>query len=368
MASNSFGTFFKITTWGESHGKAIGVVIDGCPSNLPLSEKDIQVELNKRAPGNSPYTSQRKESDLVEILSGVFEGVTTGAPISLIIWNQDAKISSYHPIKNLLRPGHANFTYLSKYGVFDYRGGGRASARETACRVAAGAIAKKILSLFHIDIIAYIKEIGGIGFSEINTTDLSLIKKSIHESPIFCPDASTQSSIITLLEKTRLEGDSLGGIVECQAIGLPVGLGDPVYEKLEAVLAKGMLSIPASKGIEFGDGFKAAAMQGSFHNDCFIKDATGKITTKTNHAGGTLGGISTGQPLIFRTAFKPPSSIEKKQKTVSLEGKETELSLPPNSRHDPCIAIRAVPVVEAMTALSLVDALLLNTKTTLSKI
>ncbi|MBS0627661.1 MAG: chorismate synthase, partial [Verrucomicrobia bacterium] len=219
----------------------------------------------------------------------------------------------------------------------------------------------------NIDIIAYIKEIGGIGFSEIAFSDLSLIKKSIYESPIFCPDSSTESSILTLLEKTRLEGDSLGGIVECRTFGLPVGLGDPVYEKLEAILAKGMLSIPASKGIEFGEGFKAAAMLGSFHNDCFVKDAEGKITTKTNHAGGTLGGISTGLPLIFKTAFKPPSSIEKTQKTTSLEGIETELTLPSNSRHDPCIAIRAVPVVEAMTALSLVDALLLNRAIDLTK-
>lgn len=358
MASNSFGTLFRITTWGESHGPAIGVVIDGCPSNLPLSEKDIQSELDRRSPGKSPYTSPRKEDDQVQILSGVFEGVTTGAPISLIIWNKDAKSSSYHPIKDLLRPGHANFTYLAKYGVFDYRGGGRASARETACRVAAGAIAKKILSFFSIETIAYIKEIGGIGFSDIDTSDLPFLKKATQASPIFCPDSSKAASIITLLEKEQKEGDSLGGIVECQTFGLPIGLGDPVYEKLEAILAKGILSIPASKGIEFGEGFHSAKMRGSEHNDCFIKDSTGKIITKTNHAGGTLGGISTGMPLIFKTVFKPPSSIKKEQKTVTLEGIEETLQLPPNSRHDPCIAIRAVPVVEAMTALSLVDALL----------
>ncbi|MES2200426.1 MAG: chorismate synthase [Chlamydiota bacterium] len=360
MASNSFGTLFRITTWGESHGPAIGVVIDGCPPNLPLSEKDIQPELDRRSPGHSPYTSPRKEEDQVEILSGVFEGVTTGAPISLIIRNNNIKSSAYEPIKDLLRPGHANFTYLAKYGVFDYRGGGRASARETACRVAAGAIAKKILSLFSIDIIAYIKEIGGIGFSDVDTSDLSSLKKSIYTSPIFCPDPSTTDSIIALIEKEKQEGDSLGGIVECQTFGLPVGLGDPVYEKLEAVLAKGMLSIPASKGIEFGEGFHSAAMRGSTHNDCFTKDSMGKIITKTNHAGGTLGGISTGMPLVFKTAFKPTSSIRKEQETVSLEGNEGNLKLPLNSRHDPCIAIRAVPVVEAMTALTLVDALLFH--------
>ncbi len=358
MASNSFGSIFRITTWGESHGPAIGVVIDGCPPNLPLSEEDIQPELDRRSPGKSPYTSPRKEEDQVQILSGTFEGVTTGAPISLIIWNKDVKTCSYDPIQNLLRPGHANFTYMTKYGVFDYRGGGRASARETACRVAAGAVAKKILSFFSIEVIAYIKEIGGIGFSDLNTQDLPLLKKAIHTSPILCPDLATETLIINLLEQEKKEGDSLGGIVECQAFGLLVGLGDPVYEKLEAILAKGILSIPASKGIEFGEGFQSARMRGSTHNDCFIKDSTGKIITETNHAGGLLGGISTGMPLVFRAAFKPTSSIKKEQKTVTLEGKEDYLNLPSNSRHDPCIAIRAVPVVEAMTALSLVDALL----------
>lgn len=356
MASNSFGSFFRITTWGESHGPAIGVVIDGCPPNLPLSEEDIQPELHRRSPGNSPHTSPRKEEDQVQILSGTFKGVTTGAPISLIIWNKDVKSSSYDPIQNLLRPGHANFTYIAKYGIFDYRGGGRASARETACRVAAGAVAKKILSFFSIEVIAYIKEIGGIAFSDLDTKNLSFLKKTIHASPIFCPNLDTETAIISLLEQEK--EDSLGGIVECQAFGLPVGLGDPVYEKLEAILAKGILSIPASKGIEFGEGFQSARMRGSTHNDYFTKDPQGKIITETNHAGGLLGGISTGMPLIFRAAFKPTSSIRKEQKTVTLEGEEDLLKLPLNSRHDPCIAIRAVPVVEAMTALSLVDALL----------
>lgn len=360
MASNSFGNIFRITTWGESHGKAIGVVIDGCPSNLPLSEEDIQEELLKRAPGLSPFTSPRKETDKVEILSGVFEGVTTGAPISLIIWNRDANSSAYTSMKDLLRPGHANFTYLQKYGVFDYRGGGRASARETACRVAAGAIAKKILRLFSIEVIAYIKEIGGIGFSDLAIQDVPSLREKIASSPIFCPDVSS-SSMMDLLEETQKEGDSLGGIVECLALGLPAGLGDPVYEKLEANLSKAILSIPATKGIEFGEGFFSADMKGSEHNDCFMKDPSSeKIFPKTNHAGGTLGGISTGMPLVFRTAFKPPSSIAKKQTTVNLQGEETVLELPEGSRHDPCVAIRGVLVVEAMTALCLVDALLMD--------
>ncbi len=366
MASNSFGNLFRITTWGESHGKAIGVVIDGCPSGIPLSEEDIRPELSRRAPGRSTYTSPRAEGDEVEILSGVFEGVTTGAPISLIIYNKDHKTSDYLPVKDLLRPGHANFTYLAKYGVFDYRGGGRASGRETACRVAAGAVAKKILSLFSIEIIAYIKEVGTIGFEEVDDEDLSSFRSKVRLSPVFCPKPDVADKIMQLIEKEKLTGDSLGGIVECKSFGLPVGLGDPVYEKLEATLAKGILSIPATKGIEFGQGFKASSMKGSEHNDLFIKSPSGAILTETNHSGGTLGGISNGMPLIFRTVFKPTSSIRKEQKTLSHEGQESKFEFPASSRHDPCVAIRGVPVVEAMTALCLVDALLFRQTTTLS--
>ncbi len=315
MGANSFGKIFRITTWGESHGKAIGVVIDGCPAGLELSDVDVNLELAKRAPGNSPLTSPRKEPDIAEIYSGVFEGKTTGSPISIIIFNQDADSSKYEPMKDLLRPGHANFTYLEKYGIFDYRGGGRASARETACRVAAGAIAKKLLSHFKITITATLKE------------------------PSF-----------DLIEKAKSEGDSIGGIIEIATSALPIGLGDPVYEKLEANLAKAFLSIPASKGFEIGEGFASAKMKGSEHNDLF--------PLETNHAGGTLGGITTGKPLICRVAFKPASSIALPQATTTLSGSPATLTLPPGSRHDPCVALRALPVCEAMTALVLVDALL----------
>ena len=321
MASNSFGNLFRITTWGESHGKAIGVVIDGCPAGLAISEADIQMELGRRAPGITPYTSPRKEPDIAHIYSGVFEGLTTGTPISIIIYNADADSSSYQ--KDILRPGHANFTYLEKYGIFDYRGGGRASARETACRVAAGAVAKKLLTHFGI---------------------------------------TCNARLLTPMDKiaqAQAAGDSIGGIVEFIAQGLPAGLGDPVYEKLEANLAKAMLSIPASKGFEIGEGFRAADMRGSEHNDSFINNG-GEIETRTNHAGGTLGGISTGMPLVGKVAFKPASSIAMPQETLTTSGIKNRLELSPKARHDPCVAIRAVPVVEAMLALVLADALLMQ--------
>ncbi|MBS0615568.1 MAG: chorismate synthase [Verrucomicrobia bacterium] len=321
MASNSFGSLFCITTWGESHGKAIGVVIDGCPAGLPLTEADIQAELDLRSPGKTPYTSPRKEPDTAHIYSGVFEGLTTGTPISIIINNQDVDSSSYQ--KDILRPGHAGYTYLEKYGIFDYRGSGRASARETACRVAAGAIAKKLLK--HFDIIC-------------------------------------TARLITPMEKiiaAKEAGDSIGGLVEFTALGLPAGLGDPIYEKLEAKLASAMLSIPASKAFEIGEGFACADMHGSEHNDLF-ENRNGKITTQTNHAGGTLGGISTGMPLVGRVAFKPASSIPQSQPTITTHGESIEFKPSPSARHDPCVAIRAVPVVEAMLALVLADALLMQ--------
>ncbi len=360
MAGSSFGTIFRITTWGESHGKAIGVVIDGCPSGLPLSEEEINAELALRAPGNSPFTSPRKEEDQAHILSGVFEGVTTGTPISIILYNKDADSSKYTPIKDLLRPGHATFTYLEKYGIFDYRGGGRASGRETACRVAAGAVAKKLLKHFDIDVVAYIKEIGESSIgplpSSLNIHDL---RTSIRKSPLFCPDQDKTSSMIALLEAIKNAGDSLGGVVEVLTSPLPIGLGDPVYEKLEANLAKALLSIPASKGMEIGAGFASTKMQGSTHNDLFIKKE--RMETHTNHSGGTLAGISNGMPLSLRVAFKPTSSIQKTQLSLNALTHQPEpFTLPPGSKHDPCVAIRAVPVVEAMVALVLADALLLN--------
>lgn len=358
MASNSFGKIFRMTTWGESHGKAIGVVIDGCPAGLQISEEEINAELDLRAPGKSAHTSPRKEPDQGEILSGVFEGQTTGAPICFMIRNVDHNPSHYEPIKDLLRPGHANYTFLQKYGVFDYRGGGRASARETACRVVAGSIAKKILAHYHIQIAAYILQIGSLK-ATVNFTDLSQLKKATYSDPLYCPDPDASVKMRTLLHQVKERGDSLGGVIEFVATGLPTGLGDPVYEKLEANLAQAMMSLPATKGFEIGSGFAAATMQGSEHNDIFYA-AEGHIQTKTNHAGGTLGGISTGMPLIARVAFKPPSSIKKVQETLNLQGEAASFALPEGSRQDPCVTIRAVPIVEAMAAIVLVDAILLN--------
>lgn len=328
MGSNRFGNVFSITTWGESHGKAIGVVIDGCPAGLEISSEEICFELVKRAPGK-PLTSPRKEPDNAEIYSGVFEGKTTGAPISIIIFNQDVDSTKYEPIKHLLRPGHANYTYFEKYGVFDYRGGGRSSARETACRVAAGAIAKKILKLNGVEISSTIKEIGG------------------------CQDASLFHSLIEEIEKG---GDSLGGIIEIEVNGLSIGLGEPIYQKMEALLANAMLSLPASKGFEIGSGFQAAKMKGSEHNDLFLT----KSMTSSNHSGGVLGGITSGMPLNFRVAFKPTSSIKKPQDTINFEGDKEVFSLPEGSRHDPCLTLRAPVIVEAMTALVLTDCLLMQ--------
>jgi len=326
MASNSFGEAFRIITWGESHGKAIGAVIDGCPAGLELSLSDIQEALDRRAPGKSPLTSPRKEEDQAEILSGIFEGKTTGAPISILIWNKDADPSKYEPVKHLLRPGHANFTWLAKYGIFDHRGGGRASGRETACRVAAGAVAKKLLA---------------------------------HHGILCSAALEDEEEMLKLIAEAKEKGDSIGGIVRFCAENLPAGLGDPVYEKLEAKLASAMLSLPAAKGFEIGSGFAAARMAGSAHNDIFTVEE-GKIKTKTNHAGGTLGGMTTGMPLIGRVAFKPASSLALAQQTVSVEGQPATFSLPQGSRHDPCVAVRAVPVVEAMLSLVLADVLLLN--------
>lgn len=354
MASNSFGNIFKITTWGESHGKAIGVVIDGCPAGLIVDESEINVALSFRSPGQNPYTSPRQETDHAEILSGLFDGKTTGAPISILIANKDVDSSKYEPIKDLLRPGHANFTYLEKYGIFDYRGGGRSSARETAARVAAGAIAKKFLEMHGIQINAYLKQMGSI-VAVIKESHFDALRALTYESPVFCPDEEATSQMTALIEKAKSEGDSVGGIVEFIALSLPAGLGDPVYEKLEANLAYAMMSLPASKGFEIGEGFGSVVMRGSEHNDLF-----GEMKMQTNHAGGTLGGISTGMPLIARVAFKPTSSIMKPQKTLTTTGELATLQLPKGSRHDPCVAIRAVPVVEAMAALVIADALLLN--------
>ncbi len=327
--SNSFGTLFRITTWGESHGKAIGVVIDGCPAGLEISVEEINAELERRAPGRDRLTSPRKEPDQVEIFSGVFEGKTTGTPISLIIYNQDADSTKYESIKGHLRPGHATFTYLEKYGVFDYRGGGRASARETATRVAAGAIAKKLLAHYGVSIHAEVIEVGGSDDFE------------------------------QVIEEAMEAGESVGGVIQLVAENVPTGLGEPIYQKMEALLAQAMLSLPASKGFEMGAGFESATMIGSEHNDAFVVEK-GVVRTTTNHAGGTLAGITTGMPLVFRVPFKPTASVKTKQQTVTVGGESAIFQLPEGSRHDPCVVFRAVPIVEAMTALVLADTLLLN--------
>ena len=358
MASNSFGNIFKITTWGESHGKAVGVVIDGCPAGLVITENDINAELELRAPGRNAFTSPRKEADKAEIMSGVFENKTTGAPISIILKNQDSDSSKYEPIKDIFRPGHANFTYLEKYGIFDYRGGGRASARETVCRVAAGAIAKSILKQFEIFVSAYVKQIGSVT-AKIDLRDIANLHNMTYQDPVFCPDPEASKLIQSAIEDAKNKGDSIGGIIEFIATSVPSGLGDPVYQKLEANLASAMMSIPASKGFEIGDGFEVVRLKGSECNDLFTNN-NGNIETATNHSGGILGGISSGMPIIGRVAFKPTSSINQQQNTVGISGEEKVLELPKGSRHDPCVTIRAVPVVEAMVAIVLVDALLQN--------
>ncbi|MBU0578148.1 chorismate synthase [Patescibacteria group bacterium] len=320
MSGNSFGKIFKITTWGESHGSAIGVVIDGCPAGLQITEKEIQKELDRRKPGQSKLTTERKEADKVEILSGVFEGKTTGTPISLIVRNKNQRSKDYEKIKNLYRPGHADFTYEAKYGLRDYRGGGRASARETIGRVAACSIAKKLIPKVKIT--------------------AKLIEPSLKE-----------------IEAIKKQNDSIGGIIECTIKNAPAGLGSPVFDKLDARLAQAMLSIPGVKGFEVGSGFKSAHMMGSVNNDEFISKK-GKIVTVTNNAGGILGGISNGMDIVFRVAFKPTSSITKKQNTVDSKGKNKTIEV--KGRHDPCIALRAVPIVEAMAALVLVDEYLIQ--------
>lgn len=379
MASNRFGNVLTITTWGESHGKAIGVVVDGVPAGIALNVDDINTALLKRAPGRSVYTSPRQEKDLADIYSGVFEGKTTGAPVSIIIPNKDADSSKYETIKNKLRPGHANYTYLQKYGCFDYRGGGRASARETACRVAAGVIAKKILQKVGAEVQGYLHAVADVNVdtdaflapaveesgecvlaTKLDQASLSeQLVAQLAGSEIFCPDPIVEQKMMSRIAVAKQAGDSCGGTVGVVAFGLPLGLGDPVYEKLEANLAKAMLSIPATKGFEIGEGFAAATMHGSEHNDEFMQQ-DGKTKLASNHAGGTLGGISTGEPLLCRVAFKPTSSIMREQRTVDLQGQATAFQLPQGSRHDPCVAIRAVPVVEAMAALVLADALLMN--------
>jgi chorismate synthase len=347
MAS-TFGKAFMISTWGESHGPAVGVSLDGCPAGLELSEEDVQKELNRRRVGQSEVTSPRNETDQVQILSGVFDGMTMGTPISMIVWNKDADSSKYEDLKDKFRPGHADYSYLAKYGMRDHRGGGRSSARETVGRVAAGAIAKKLLAREGVKIVGYTAELGGI---PIKRVDFDEIERNI----VRCPDPEVAPVMVEAVLKAKEELDSLGGILELVAIGTPPGLGEPVFDKLDAEIAKAMLSIPAIKGIEFGAGFNFARMRGSQSNDPFI-NLGDKIGTIENKAGGILGGISTGEDIVVRLAVKPTSSIARPQQTLNTHGEEVTIEV--KGRHDPTIIVRAVPVAEAMLALVLADHLL----------
>ena len=348
MAGNSFGNAFRITTWGESHGPAIGVVIDGCPAGITLKKEDIQNELDRRSPGQSHVTTSRKEPDRVEILAGLFKGITTGQPVSLLIKNQDADSSKYEKIKNLFRPGHADFTYLAKYGIRDYRGGGRSSARETAARVAGGAVAKKILQKSKITITAYTVQIGKIKAEKFSQNE-------IEKNPVRCADKKAAQKMVKEILQAKKTGDSLGGIVEVIAKKVPPGLGEPVFDKLDADIAKAMMSLGSVKGIEIGSGFAISSMKGSEANDELIKKF-GKITTITNHAGGIVGGISNGNNIIVRLAVKPTASIAQEQRTVNKKGRSEKIKV--EGRHDPCICPRIVPIAESMIALVLVDHLL----------
>ncbi|MCU6763384.1 Chorismate synthase [uncultured Roseburia sp.] len=353
MAGSDYGTIFKITTWGESHGKGLGVVADGCPAGIPLDESMIQEYLDRRKPGQSKYTTPRKESDQVEILSGVFEGKTTGTPISMMVRNENQKSKDYSEIASYYRPGHADFTFDAKYGFRDYRGGGRSSGRETIGRVAGGAIASLFLKQLGIHITAYTKSIGPI---HCNMADFNA--REILNNRVCMPDAQAAKRAADYLDQCMAEKNSCGGIIECVITGVPAGIGDPVFEKLDANLAKAIFSIGAVKGFEIGDGFLAADATGLTNNDAFCTDDQGNISKKTNHAGGILGGISDGSPIIFRAAIKPTPSIGAPQQTVRTDG--TPITVEIKGRHDPIIVPRAVVVVETMTALTLADMILKN--------
>jgi len=355
MAGNSFGTLFKLTSYGESHGPAIGGIIEGCPAGLKIDIDYIQSELNRRQPGQSHITTQRKESDTVEFLSGIFEGISSGTPIGFTIKNEDQKTKDYAHLKDTYRPSHADFTYEKKYGLRDYRGGGRSSARETACRIVAGAIAKLILKEKSISINAFVKQIGEITLTKtFNELDFSKTELSL----VRCPDEDTSARMITIIEETKKQGDTLGGIIQCVIQNAPIGLGEPVFDKLHAVLGHAMLSINAVKGFEIGSGFESAHFKGSQLNDIFA--ASGKdsaVVTKTNNSGGIQGGISNGMPIYFNVAFKPVATLMQVQDSVNKQGEAVKLE--GKGRHDPCVLPRAVPIVESMAALVMVDFLLL---------
>ena len=351
MAGSSFGTLFCMTTWGETHGKGVGVVVDGCPAGLSLCEEDIQKYLNRRKPGQSKYTTKRKEDDKVEILSGVFEGKTTGTPISMAVFNKDQHSKDYSAIKDIYRPGHADYTFDQKYGFRDYRGGGRSSGRETIGRVAGGAVAMKLLEQLGISITAYASSIGPV-------VAKTFCPEEIDNNPFHLPDAEAAAMAQEYVDRMMEEKESSGGVIECRITGVPAGLGDPVFEKLDANLSKALVSIGAVKGIEIGDGFAAAHSVGSENNDSFYINENGNTAKKTNHAGGILGGISDGDTIVVRAAVKPTPSIFRPQQTISRNKEPMELTI--KGRHDPLIVPRAVVVVEAMCALTIADSLLLN--------
>ena len=355
MSFNTFGKIFRFTTWGESHGPAIGCVVDGCPPNIPINEKDIQKDLDKRRPGQSKFTTQRKEADKVKILSGVFSGKSTGTPISMIIYNEDKRSRDYETIKDKFRPGHADFTYFKKYGIRDFRGGGRQSARETASRVAAGAIAKLVLSKLigkKFAIIGAVTQLGIMSCDKNNWND-----NEIRKNPFFCPDKKSVRDWEKYLLAVRKSGSSCGAIIEIRAKGIPVGLGAPIYSKLDADLAAALMSINAVKGVNIGIGMNSAFLSGEENSD-EMRQGAGKVKFKSNHAGGILGGISSGQDIVTSFAVKPTSSILNSRETIDKKGKNTNISV--RGRHDPCVGIRAVPIGEAMTACVLLDHYLLN--------
>jgi chorismate synthase len=349
--SSSFGQIFRITTFGESHGGAVGVVIDGCPPRLPISLEEIQADLDRRRPGQSRITTPRQEADAAEIVSGLFEGRTLGTPIGIVVRNQDARPAAYEHMKDLYRPSHADYTTEAKYGIRNWQGGGRASARETVGRVAAGAIARKLIrTVAQIEVLAWVRRVHDV---EAKIDPASVTLESVESNPVRCPEPSAAAEMLERIEAARARGDSLGGVVECVARGVPPGLGEPVFDKLEADLASALMSLPASKGFEVGSGFEGTRLTGIEHNDPFVPGADGRPHTESNRSGGIQGGISNGEPIVVRVAFKPTATIAQAQRTVTRDGKATTLEA--QGRHDPCVLPRAVPIVEAMVCLVLAD-------------
>ena len=358
-----YGKIFQISTFGESHGAAVGVVVTGCPAGVDFDMDFIQSELDRRKPGQSRITTQRKEADSVEVVSGVFEGKTTGTPIAMLVWNGDQRSKDYSHIADQFRPSHADFTYQEKYGIRDYRGGGRSSARETVARVAAGALAKLVLKQLGVKITAYVSQVGTLKL----TTPVEQLDLAVTETnAVRCPDATLAEEMFTYIDEIRKQGDSVGGVVSAYITGCPVGLGEPVFDKLHAELGKAMLSINAVKGFEYGSGFDGVELRGSHHNDIIVKDEAGKVSTLTNHSGGIQGGISNGEPIYFRVGFKPVATIMQDQDSLNESGEKIVVS--GKGRHDPCVVPRAVPIVEAMSAIVLLDFYLRNRLTQLSDV